>query len=311
LDSTFIGVMKKIIKLLCIFAIALLSIKARAETITHEVDIALKLGAEYNSNISIEELDLNSSVSGTLANIELLTEYRYNLSDTTSFRLGYDFSQTLHQDLTEFNFQSHGVSAGFENQFSDLTTSIDYSYYDTKLDDEGLLSIAIFTPAISYMLNNNLLVRFDYNFIEKEFNEFFVRNAETNKSTISAYYFFNGAKSYAKISLSDSKEDADSRQLDFEESIINMSIKLSADWLHNGSAFKAGYTYSDRDYDDITLSINAVRAEQKNQFTASFTIPYSKGIDLIAAYENTDRSSNLTFADYQENRLMLSVLLSW
>lgn len=278
-----------------------------SEDTENNLSLTFKIGEEYNSNLTIEELDIGSNESGYLSNIELLTNYRLKLKNDHTFYFGYEFSQSLHHEYTEFDTQNNGLSLGYEKGMGEYILSLDYSYYDTKLDGENLLTMNFFTPAISYMLNNNFLIRADYLYLDKQFDDFSNRDASSNGASLSAFYFFNNAKSYVRCSISNSSEDAISDELDFESITGAVSIKTPANWISSDAIFKASLKYSETDYDHITFSINELRAEQKIHFKSSLAIPYSESITVIGAYELIDRVSNLDIANYKENRAMVSM----
>ncbi|MCP3675199.1 MAG: hypothetical protein GY829_12110 [Gammaproteobacteria bacterium] len=272
--------------------------------------MSLTIGAEYNSNLTVEELDLNATIGGSLVNIDLITDYRFQLTEESSLQIAYDFSQSLHRDYSEYNYQSHGFSTSFETKLGDTTASLDYSYYDSSLDDTGLITFAMLTPAIYFMINDEFLISGEYSQFEKDFDDLKERDAIAKTGSVSAFYFFNDAKSYMRIAIRNTNEDADSNQLDYEDFTTSLSIKTPATWIKSGAFFKASYSFSDRDYEHITHSIGEIRTEQKNYFVSTFSIPVNETTDIIAALEMTNRSSNFPVANYDENRLMLSVQFS-
>jgi len=272
-----------------------------------DFSLVIKVGEEYNSNLTIEELDIESNESGILTNLELFADYKFEINSDNRLMLGYEFNQSLHDDLSEFDTQNHGFTIGYELDIYSHMFTTDYIYYDTQLDGDDLLDITFISPAFSYFLSDTTLIRFAYNYIDKQFDYLIERSAENNGGEISMYIFSDDAQSYFRWALATESEDAIFEELDFSSFKGTLSLKSMAKWLSDEAVFKASISYADREYDSITQEINAIRTETRTQFKSSLSYPFNESINFILSYEYSDRSSNLPVADYDENRVLISV----
>lgn len=277
----------------------------------NSLDVSLTLGAEYNSNLTVDELDLGSELSGMVTNIDASFDWTIQPAEDQQFIFGYNIFQSLNEEYSEFDIRSHGLNLGYEWSPNDLSLGLDYAYYDTALDGEDLLTLQFITPSVSYMLSDSSLLRLAVNLMDKRFDVFTERDADTQGLNLSYYYFYNQAQSYLRWSIATQDEDAVSDELDFSAWVYSMSFSTPAEDLLDGAKFKASAQYTDRDYDNLTEAIAAIRTEQWTQVKLSLEWPLGSNIDLITAAEFNDRSSNLPSADYTENRFLIDVRFSF
>src|SRR5689334_7447749 len=66
-----------------------------------------RVGAEYNSNVAVPDLDTNTGQGDWAATINLLADATLIPVSKLTLRAGYEFSQTLHQDFDAFDLAIH------------------------------------------------------------------------------------------------------------------------------------------------------------------------------------------------------------
>ncbi|NNJ73388.1 MAG: DUF560 domain-containing protein [Enterobacterales bacterium] len=279
-----------------------------SEPVEQKYNASISIGEEYNSNLTIDELDLGSNQSGLLTNIELEVDAQLSPSKDHQINLAYMFSRSIHEEYSEFDLESHGFSLGYDFTEGDYTYGLDYMFFDATLDSADFLQMNFITPSVSYMLNDTSLLRFAYNFTDKSFDTFTDRDADSNGVDISYYSFFNQAKSYFRWQLSTAQEDAVTDEFDFDSYTVGFSVNSTVPSLAEGAKVNFDIKYSERDYSQRTEEIMAFRAEEWSQVRLNLIVPIYENMTLDFGVEHNDRASNLASADYTETRAMVDFI---
>ena len=65
------------------------------------------IGVEYDSNVSVEEVDRNSNQGDYALTMDLGLEAQKDLSSKLEVAVTYDFSQSLYKDFSQVDRQTH------------------------------------------------------------------------------------------------------------------------------------------------------------------------------------------------------------
>ena len=106
-------------------------VNAHAETL---VSGEVSLGYEYDSNVSVDELDRSSCVGdgGVLFAADISVDHDF--TDKTSASASYGYSRIDYQDFEFLNRETHMLGGNLSSKWEDVTTSINYFYIDARLD---------------------------------------------------------------------------------------------------------------------------------------------------------------------------------
>ncbi|MCC5886789.1 MAG: hypothetical protein JJT88_10175 [Gammaproteobacteria bacterium] len=93
----------------------------------------LELGARYDSNVAVIDLDRSSGEGDFAALLAAGIGYEQPLGEKTSVKVGYNFGQSLHADFDDFDLQTHrgSIDARFDAGVATLGTS--YQYVHARL----------------------------------------------------------------------------------------------------------------------------------------------------------------------------------
>ncbi|MFQ5717598.1 MAG: tetratricopeptide repeat protein, partial [Nitrospinales bacterium] len=83
---------------------------------------------EFDDNVTRVEQDAISNVGDFSVNLGFQGEYKIVSNPKYEISAGYDVFQSIFQDLTEFNFQSHGLSLSGTHDADNWDAGVDYSY---------------------------------------------------------------------------------------------------------------------------------------------------------------------------------------
>ena len=261
----------------------------------------------YDSNVSVDQIDVLIREGDTKLKLKATLGYENPFAEDGEFNVKYKVSQSLYSEFTNFNIQSHTLSSGIKNKFAGVTLAANYSFVHTRLGGNSFLDMNIFSPSASGFIAKNVYVRAGYNYYDKDFKASDDRDAGNHNFTLDGYYFFNNSKSFFSVGVSYEDEDALADEFDLKGYTLRSSLQMPVNIVRDGGKVKLSYAYRDRDYDNITPSILAIRAETRSVFKAALEIPVHDKFNLISEYKYTDRNSNFDSSNYTESVISIGI----
>ena len=270
-------------------------------------DVEIAAGVDYDSNISVNQLDANTGADDFAAAIDADFDFSTPVGPDTEFQLGYGFSQSLHADFTAFDLQSHLATADLTHDFGLAEIGAAYRFAYSRLGGDPFLTMHQVNPYISKFIGKTLYLRGGYTYTDKNFEEPAAipapptRDAKNNSFGGDVYVFLNGVKSYLVGGYEREIEKAVSDEFDFHAD--NFRVRFAQRFPFGGgdAELSLGYRFEDRNYDNQTPSILAVRADERHRFQADLEIPVTDHAFARLEVEHGDYKSNLASADYRQN----------
>ena len=103
-------------------------------------------GLEYDSNVSVIDIDLNTASGDAAAVLNAGIDFKKQLGKETKVKLGYNFSQSLHFDFTGFDIQTHRATVGLNHDFGAVTGEVNYIFVYSTLGGTGFLTFQRVSP---------------------------------------------------------------------------------------------------------------------------------------------------------------------
>lgn len=272
------------------------------------VTFSLGLGAEYDSNVAVLELDSASNKGDVAALFEFGVKYDKPDEGRFDFRTGYDFSQTRHDDFDAFDVGIHRGSATFAWDLGSVDTGMNLQYAHAELDGEEFLVLEQFSPYVQKLMNERLFLRFALAYTEKAFAGNEGRNAEAASVSSDAYVFLDGLRTYLVFGHRYDDEDARDPQFDYGAHRFKVQLNRRFEVGSRTLTFKTYLRYETRNYQHLTPSIGAERQDDRYQFEALAELPLSQRVLATFGYKHADNQSNLSSLDFAEH--VYSVKLS-
>lgn len=263
--------------------------------------LGLKAGVSYDDNVTIQQLDVKSGIGDTIGNFEANAAYKLVDSQTNQLTLNYNFSQSLHKKLTNFDIQSHDIGFSGSTKVGGTTLGLSYSFYHLLLGGKRFLNMQVVSPSISGFIAPNVFLRGSYSYYDKQFHSVVARNASHHEPDITAFYFFNQSKSYVSLGGHYEIENTASPEFDYKGYALTAALQQPVAVGAREVKLNASYTYLHRNYNNITPSIGAKRYETRSTVAVSAEVPIVNRFSFIADYRYVDRQSNLSSANYKEN----------
>lgn len=270
-------------------------------------DAEIAIGGEYDSNVSVDAVDTTTGSGDVAALLDVDLGFRTSVARETDWRVGYSFSQSLHQDFDDFDLQSHIVSSDLSHDFGAITVGGAYRYIDTRLGGDRFLEMNQLSPYFTAMLTKKVMLRGDYTYTDKEFVNRSDRDAKNRAGSLDLYYFINGSKTVLLAGYKYADENAQAAQFDYKAHNFRLRMTQKFALGSEDATLRLGWRYEKRDYSGITPSIAAKRDDRKHRLQAELEVPISKIFFVGAEYEYADYKSNLPSADYRQNVASLKV----
>ena len=114
--------------------IGLIAGKARED---RRWNIGLEIGRERSVNISREENDEVTGVADQAWVLGISGDYSFLKSGPWTGTAGYALSQTIYDNVSAQNFQSHTATLSFSREFKDFEAELNYSFNHNTLDEKN------------------------------------------------------------------------------------------------------------------------------------------------------------------------------
>ena len=292
----------------CLALTVTIAPSARAQEFA-DLSAEISFGAQYDSNVSIEASDITARRGDEALLLGASVEAEKQVSQRLTATAGYDFSQTLHDEVTDFDLQTHALTAGLEYNRKRLGIDLGYRFNHVLLDQKPYLDLHVITPAVSYRPWDRLLVRGAYTYVRKHFVTSDRLDGDTHYASIDAWRAIADRRGYVSLGARYEKDDVTFGPRDFTGWQAVARVQYPIAILNPKARGRVSYTYSERDYAEVDPAIGEKRSESRSSVSAILDTPFIDPLDVRATVRFTDRKSNVPAYDYRE--VLASILFSW
>ena len=270
------------------------------ETDEKRFSAEVSAGLEYSSNVSIDELDVVSDTSDIAALLGFELGYELDITSKTSFDIEYSFSQTIHEELDQFNLLTHFGRANLSQDLGRVGVGLSYRYLDASLDGPESMNYRQAAPYLTALFGKTIFVRAEYGHADKEFDVDLGRDAEVESFGTDWFYFLGSPRNYFLVGYRNDQHDAISTEYVYEQDNFKLHFVKRFDVFGRPGKLNVGLRYETRDYEFITASIGVPREEERLKFRLSLELPFTDHVGTIFKYEVRDIESNLPEANRSE-----------
>lgn len=267
------------------------------------------LGAEYDSNVSVDELDVSSSQSDYALILDAELKLEQGLTEKTDLTLTYDFSQANYEEFSAVDRQTHLLGVDLGTDFGEVNGGLTLYYINARLDGEAFLEYYRGSPYLSGFLAKKWFARGAYVYSDKRIDQNPGRDAESHAGEFDLYFFRRGLRSYFNLGFKYKDEDAVQARYDHTSSNLKLRYIHRLDLWDDVLKLEFSWRYEDRDYSSPTPSIGEERQDRRHRWKVDLEYPFFKkgAFQLYAGY--ADYASNYPLADYDQH--VIGTRLSW
>jgi hypothetical protein len=269
------------------------------------------IGGEYDSNVTIDELDLASGRGDYALVLDAGVAASKALSPKFDISGTYDVSQTLYDEFSSVDRQTHILGTDMTMDLDVATPGIAFFYIHSLLDNDKFLDLYRVAPSISGFLAKRWFVRGAYVYFNKSINDQPQRDASANAGEADVYYFFRGLRSYCNLGYRYRIEDANGEEYSYASNGVKLRFIQRFELFSRIAKLELAWRYEDRAYTSQTPSIGEDRDDRQQLWRVDFEIPVigNSALQFYSGY--SDYGSNYPPADYTQKVVGTRFLYRW
>jgi tetratricopeptide (TPR) repeat protein len=272
--------------------------------------VSLGAGYEYDDNITVDEQNLTTNLDDFSYIFEFAGAYKILQAPKYELEAGYDFYQSIHDDLASFDLQSHIFSLNGSYEWGKLNFGIFNIYNLTNLGDDEFLEIYSTSPSVGLAVNDKWYATLTYSYKDTNFFDLPERDAQNHGFALGNYLFFMGGKGIIQVGYRFENEITTGDEFDYLGHYLDTKVKLPLPFSKK-TQVSFSYQYYFRDFKNVTASIGERRDDFRHTIGLGVVQPVYKSIFAKLDYQFIDSTSNLTASDYKENIASLALGVSF
>jgi hypothetical protein len=271
----------------------------------------LGIGVEYDSNVSVEELDAATNQGDYAMTLDAGLGVKKQLSQRTEAALTYDFSQSNYDKFSQVDRQTHMLGADLGLDLAILDPSLSVYYINARLDGSQFIELVRVSPSVSGFLAQKWFARGAYVYSDKTVHDRAGRDASTNAAEADVYFFVRGLRQYFNLGYRFRHENADADQYDYESNAVKLRFIQRFELFSRLTKLELALRYEDRNYRSDTPSIGEKRQDKRGRLRLDYEVPIIAGaaVQFFAGY--ADYESNYQPADYDQTIVGTRFLYNW
>lgn len=285
--------------------------KKEEELSGFEFSADIGIGAEYDSNISVEEVDRAISESDYALTFDLGLEVEKQLSKNTDFALTYDYSRSDYNEFSQVDRQTHILGTDLAYDFGKVDTNLSLFYIHSRLDGEEFLELYRASPAITGFISRKWFTRGAYVYSDKTLKDRPERDAENNAGEADLYYFRRGLRSYFNLGYRYRDEDAGADELDYSSHALKLRYIQRFEVFSRMTKLELAWRFEDRNYRSIHPSIGDKREDERNRWRIDYEVPVWGEGAILFYYSYADYDSNYEPVDYNQSIAGSKFIYRW
>ncbi|MFV8816875.1 hypothetical protein [Haliea sp. E17] len=276
-----------------------------------EFSAEVGIGGEYDSNVSIDELDASSSQGDYALTLDARLQADHQFSSATDLSFTYNFSDTSYHEFSNLDRQTHLLGGNFATDLGPASAGGSLYYINARLDGNAFLEYYRASPYVSGFLAKKWFLRGAYVYADKRIEQNPGRDALSNSGELDVYFFRRGLRSYFNAGYKYKREDADADQYDYASNEAKLRYIHRWDVYERALKLELAWRYEYRNYSSITPSIMTERWDRRQRwkFDLAYDVTPRASLELYGGY--ADYASNYPSADYDQYVIGTRVSYSW
>lgn len=269
------------------------------------------IGYEYNSVVTIEELDEITAGGDSLINLRLGADYKQEIAKNTEVAIGYTYAQKTHDTLSRFDRNNHYLTAQIEHDFGKTEIGVQYRIYDGSRDNDGFVLSNRIRPYVKTRLSKDLRLEAFYSYEDKEFDQSVSRDAKDNELGAQLTWRLDGSRRYIQLRYVRENSDSVGDEFDYDADKIRAAFTQKIRVAGDDLRARVSWSYDKRNYKNETPSIGAIREDDRHRLGIDLRYPITDNVDIQAEYQKAIYQSNLPTADYDRDRVRVGLAFSF
>lgn len=279
----------------------------KSSLFTGDLDFIVSAGYEYNTVVSVEDLEEVTGGEDSLLNLRGSATYEQDIGKNTELTVGYTYRQKSHDTLSRFDRQNHYVSTGLEHDFGKTEVGVQYRAYDGNRDNDGFVFSNRIRTYMETDITDDVELDVFYVFEDKEYDQSASLDAKDNEVGGQLTWFLNKNRQYVQLRYTRENSDAFGPQFDYNADKIRAAYTQRIKVNDKDLRARLSWSYDMRDYENVTPSIGVNREDDRQRFGIDLRYPIWGNVDINADYQRAKYESNLPSADYNRDRVRVGL----
>jgi hypothetical protein len=273
--------------------------------------VEVGVGAEYDTNVSVDEVDLSSGQSDHAWVADFNLGLRQRLGEKSRLGVNYDVSQSSYSEFSAVDRLTQILGADVTTELGAMSGGLSAYYIDSRLDGEGFLRYLRLSPSLSGFLSKRWFARGAYVYSARRIDDRQSRDADTQSAEADLYYFQRGLRSYFNIGYRFRSEDAIAPEFDFDAHSVKFRYIRRIEAMGQRWKSELALRYEVRDYLSEEPTIGEKRDDDRLQLKLDLEVPLSARFTWQLYYSYGDYESNLPRADFVQTIVGTRLQFKW
>lgn len=274
----------------------MLAVNAAADD-SKMLQFEVSAGLEYSSRVAVDEVDSVAPDGDLAALLGAGVDFSHSLTDSTAVDLGYKFSTTVHDRLSQFDLQSHFVSIDLSQDLGKIDVGIAQRLSQSSLDGADFLAYRQAAPYLTAFFGERFFVRAELGIAQKDFDTVTERDSDIHSIGADLFVFLRGVNTYMTLGYRFDSEDAVASQFDHNRHNLKVHLIQRIEVFNRSAKLNLGVRYESRSYSDVWPSTGLNRDDQRQKLRTSLDVPLTERLGAELRYELRDVDSNVPEAD--------------
>lgn len=302
-------------------AATFLELMQRREQVPYQLHAAV--GFEYDTNVLLapddealkDQAEVSTQEDGRFS-IAAGGSYFWRL-DPVRVAVGYDFYQSLHFDLQEFNLQDHRPALEITANLGAVQLGVlgEYNFY--LREDSRFLQEGTALPWIAIVADDRGRSEFSYRMRRRDFleDEFAVRDAFNHAFAARQVIFLGAPERYLalgyRFDIDDPVRDGDSERFAYFANEVNAGVGWQ---LPFEVTAQATYAYRHERYklaSSLYVTGPDARRDNESDIVVALARQLSESLSVSVGYSGTINNSNAAAFEYDRHITSLALQVGW
>ena len=271
-------------------------------------DGELAIGSGYDSNVTVDEIDLNARTGDHFFKYEGKLGFDYDMSDSQTTRMSFKVSEKRYNDVEQLDTWNQFFSMGYTYRVGKVNYGIDFRHIDSELNGQDFLTLKMYSPFVSGFLAKKHYVRFGMNHIEKNLKARPLRDATSNEYSADYYYFINGLNNFFILSAKYKNENAEDLVFSYDSVQLRAAYERRFELFTLPTKARLDIRVRERRYDEeINPQISEFRQDTRKRLGLSLDSEISSRLTVFAEAAYVDNDSDLSTLQYHESLFTLTL----
>jgi tetratricopeptide (TPR) repeat protein len=265
------------------------------------ISLQAGIGVEHDDNLILSETDLSAGVGDVAAVIEAGGAIRLGGGESLEAQLGYLFNQSLYQDLTAFDLQSHRPYLRLRGRWGRLSPMVGYSYRHESYDGSSYLSSHLVETGLEFQWLDSVFLQVEVRIEELDFRPPIALETSRYSLRIGQETLFFSDHLLFSLSWEPEWQRSENRFFEYSSQTLRTGVDLSLPRIRKGTQLGFSYEYESREYDLELALLNAPRSDHSHILFFGLQLPLIRHCEASLDFLRIFSRSNIPELQYDEN----------